>query len=63
MFGVDSQAQAQKAASTNNDNDNWSAFDNLGTQISRKISLQLSTDGDNDVESQLYTGILVLEDI
>ena len=51
MLGVDSQAHAQKSANTNNDNDNWSAFNNLGTKISCKISLQLLAGGNNDVES------------
>jgi hypothetical protein len=60
IFGVDSQAQQAATTDTNNF---WSAFNNLDTKISRKISLQLATDDNNDVESQLYTGILVLEDI
>mmetsp|Transcript_27936 Transcript_27936/g.58548 ORF Transcript_27936/g.58548 Transcript_27936/m.58548 type:complete len:493 (+) Transcript_27936:302-1780(+) len=53
----------------------WSAFDPLlksnkssgngndNSNVGRKISLQLSTDENDNVESQLYTGILVLEDL
>jgi hypothetical protein len=61
LFGIDSQLSAIDGNGTRLDR--FSLLSKLKPSIAQRISLQASTGDDGLVESQTYTGILVLEDL
>lgn len=65
QFGIDSQIEAsnQYVPSTKRKiQDRFSVLSDLRAGIQQRLSLQASVDAGGAVESELYTGILVLED-
>eukprot|EP00980_Cylindrotheca_fusiformis_P022002 scaffold8881_cov73-Cylindrotheca_fusiformis.AAC.1 len=59
LFGVDSQLAAAMGGVTSR----FSLLSKLRPSVAKRISLQTDTGDDGLVETQTYTGILVLEDI
>jgi hypothetical protein len=64
LFGIDSQLSAIDSSYASSTRlDRFSLLSKLRPSIAKRISLQASTDDDGLVESQTYTGILMLEDL
>ena len=66
LFGIDSQVAAADRnvpASKQNIQSRFSVLRNLPSNLSRRLSLQADLGEGGVVESQVYTGILLLEDI
>jgi hypothetical protein len=66
LFGIDSQVEAADQnvpASKREIQSRFSVLRNLPTSLSRRLSLQADLGEGGVVESQVYTGILLLEDL
>lgn len=63
-FGIDSQLKDSLPASTKSKaQDRFSVLSELRKSVAQRLSLQTELGDDGTIETQVYTGILVLEDI